>query len=274
MGGSYSTLPAIQSYEVDVPKRTGEGRPRRALGVTELPTEVKGNATLSTIWHVFEYACGKFAESPCIGKRVKKEDGSMPFEFITYGETLKQILIVGSGLSNLGLKPKEGLGIYSANRMEWMLAQMGGFSQNLVCVPLYDTLGESAVKYEINHAELRCVVAEKSKLASVLAVAKECPTLKFVVQIEPLDDDETSKAFTAKGVTLLDFASLTKASCLCPYPPLPRVATASHPPTYPIPPRPCTPRAAARRPSRRARPRPTTSRTSCTPRARRATPRA
>jgi long-chain acyl-CoA synthetase len=221
MGGSYSTLPAIQSYEVDVPKRSGEGRPRRAIGVTELPTEVKGNATLSTIWHVFEDACGKFAESPCIGKRVKKEDGSMPFEYITYGETLKQILIVGAGLSNLGLKPKEGVGIYSANRMEWMLAQMGGFSQNLVCVPLYDTLGESAVKYEINHAELRCVVAEKSKLASVLAVAKECPTLKFVVQIEPLDDDESSQAFKAKGVTLLDFASLTKSGSEAPKPPSP-----------------------------------------------------
>ena len=74
----------------------------------------------------------------------------MPFEFISYGETLDQIKTVGSGLANLGLSPKEGLGIYAANRMEWMLAQMGGYSQNLICVPLYDTLGEDAVKYEIN----------------------------------------------------------------------------------------------------------------------------
>lgn len=222
MGAGYSLLPEQQSYEIDCEAKPGESKPRRLVGIKELPSELKeGGGKAATIWHLFETAAGKFANSPCIGKRMAKPDGSMPFEFINYATTLKQIRTVGSGLKNLGLAPKEGLGIYAANRMEWMLTQMAGFSQNLVCVPLYDTLGENAVKYEITHAELKCVVVEQAKLANVAAVAKQCPTLKFVVQIEPLTGAEDKAAFDAAGVTLLDFGMLSKSGAEKPQEPSP-----------------------------------------------------
>jgi long-chain acyl-CoA synthetase len=223
MGANQSLLPPQQSYEVDAPAKPGEGKARRKFGVTELPTEVReGTAEVSTLWHLFEAAAKKFGDSPCIGKRVKKEgDDSMPFEFINYTTTLKQVLTVGSGFKNLGLKPKEGLGIYAANRMEWMLSQMGGYSQNLITVPLYDTLGESAVKYEITHAELRVIVVEKSKIANVVAVAKECPSLKFVIQLEPLTDAERASMFQGTGIKLMDFGELTKSGVESPQPPTP-----------------------------------------------------
>ena len=51
-------------------------------------------------------------------------------------------------------------------------------------MPLYDTLGEDAVRYEINHAwMITVVVVEKAKLKNVAAVAAG-DTLRVVVQIE------------------------------------------------------------------------------------------
>ena len=38
---------------------------------------------------------------------------------------------------------------------------------DMVCVPLYDTLGENAVEYIIGHAETRFVLAAGAKLATL-----------------------------------------------------------------------------------------------------------
>lgn len=60
------------------------------------------------------------------------------------------------------------IGIYSMNRPEWIKCLMAAFSQRIVAVPLYDTLGPDAVKFIVDHAELTTVACERSKLASLL----------------------------------------------------------------------------------------------------------
>jgi len=47
------------------------------------------------------------------------------------------------------------VGICSANRTEWTEVSLALYSQKMVTVALYDTLGGDAVEYILNHAEGR-----------------------------------------------------------------------------------------------------------------------
>jgi long-chain acyl-CoA synthetase len=46
---------------------------------------------------------------------------------------------------------------------------VAALSERIVIVPLYDTLGPNATAYIIDHAELTCVLIERSKLKSLLS---------------------------------------------------------------------------------------------------------
>ena len=213
MGQSQSILPDIQSEPIPNYKPVaGEGVPRRRVGVTSLPRCGAFGPECDNLYALFRRAAERHPARPCIGRRVAQPDGTRPFEFIDFETTHKSALIAGSGLKNLGLGRGDGVGIYAANRMEWALSALGAYSQALTTVPLYDTLGEDAVRYEINHAELAVVVVEKAKLKNVAAVAAKCATLRVVVQIEELDAAQPEiAALEAAGVTLIDWAALTKS---------------------------------------------------------------
>ena len=213
MGQSQSVLPDIQSEPIPNYKPVaGEGVPRRRVGVTSLPRCGAFGPECDNLYALFRRAAERHPARPCIGRRVTQPDGTRPFEFIDFETTHKSALIAGSGLKNLGLGRGDGVGIYAANRMEWALSALGAYSQALTTVPLYDPLGEDAVRYEINHAELAVVVVEKAKLKNVAAVAAKCATLRVVVQVEELDAAQPEiAALEAAGVTLIDWAALTKS---------------------------------------------------------------
>lgn len=71
----------------------------------------------------------------------------------------------GSGLVALGLKPGPDtlVGVYSQNNPEWVLSEYGLYSNSMVVVPLYDTLGPDASRfiinqgtYSVNHISTTC----------------------------------------------------------------------------------------------------------------------
>jgi long-chain acyl-CoA synthetase len=68
------------------------------------------------------------------------------------------------------------------------VALLGLFSQGLVCVPLYDTLGANAVEYITQHSEVKVVVAEPNKLPLLQEAFKATgATTPVVVFDEPAD---------------------------------------------------------------------------------------
>mmetsp|Transcript_40315 Transcript_40315/g.106805 ORF Transcript_40315/g.106805 Transcript_40315/m.106805 type:complete len:665 (+) Transcript_40315:156-2150(+) len=219
--GTSQSLPAVHSVEVGATKPNGESKPRR-LTADALPTVGKSGA--SDLYTSFAKTAALYPQADCIGKRTKQADGSLgPFEFISYSTTHEQILTVGSGIASLGLKAKDTYGIYAANSMEWSLVGLGGFSRGMTCVPVYDTLGDNIVQYEANHAELKILFCDASKLSGVAKVIKDCPTVKYVVQLQPLVDVDSAVAaeFEANKVTLLDLKSLTEAGVKAPVEPTP-----------------------------------------------------
>lgn len=100
-----------------------------------------------------------------------------------------------------GFEPKSNIGLYSVNRAEWVLAEQGSYMYNICTVPLYDTLGNEAIQYIVNQSELRLIVASKDKIANLIKLKGELASLKWIVSMDPVDE-ELKKSATDAGCKL------------------------------------------------------------------------
>jgi long-chain acyl-CoA synthetase len=85
---------------------------------------------------------------PCLGWR---NATTKEYEWMSYKETMLRYQNFGSGLVALGLKPGADtlVGVYSQNNPEWVLSEYGLYTNSMVVVPLYDTLGPDASRFII-----------------------------------------------------------------------------------------------------------------------------
>ena len=78
-----------------------------------------------------------------------------------------------SGLTSAGGmergNPESFLGIYSQNRVEWLVAALGCWMMSNSIVPLYDTLGPSACSFIINQTELSTVLCDTNARGAYFA---------------------------------------------------------------------------------------------------------
>jgi len=143
-----------------------------------------------------------------------------PYRWLNYGELYQLVQEVGSGYVNhCQLKPKDFVGLFSVNRKEWVISEHACYTQSLVPVPLYDTLGPDASRYIINQTEMRVLVVSKSNVKKIKEIIKECPTLKYIVQ---MDDGLNANEFeNVEFLTLSDLAKLGRDKPAQPVPPAP-----------------------------------------------------
>ncbi|CAG2106334.1 unnamed protein product, partial [Medioppia subpectinata] len=85
----------------------------------------------------------------CVGTINKKTNA---VDWLTYAQVLARVKHFGDGLIHMGLKCGQNtfIGIYATNCVEYVIAEYGAYSQSLVVIPLYDTLGPNACRYIIN----------------------------------------------------------------------------------------------------------------------------
>jgi len=170
-----------------------------------------------TSYENFQLARRKFGNRPYLGQRAIKPDGTVgDYVWTTYEEVGTRAEHIGSGLINLGLCPPRPdpelhdrgiLGMYSKNRMEWVLAEQACFSQSIVTVPMYDTLGPESVAYVINQTAMTTLICSAEVIQNVIECKAECPTLKTVIQMEPVSDECRAKA-SAVGIDVLSLAEV------------------------------------------------------------------
>ncbi len=74
---------------------------------------------------------------------------------------------IAAGFLVKGLEPgnETFVGIYSANRPEWIMAEHACYQYSMVNVPLYDTLGPDACGYIINKTNIELVICDKNAKA-------------------------------------------------------------------------------------------------------------
>jgi acyl-CoA synthetase (AMP-forming)/AMP-acid ligase II len=126
---------------------------------------------MSTLYEMFTQSVEKFGPNPCLGKRVN--DG--PYQWMTYQEVADEAAHIAAGLATLGVGSHARAGIYGANCPEWMVSMQACNRMGIYCVPLYDTLGETAIEYIIHHSEASVVFTQSEKFPMLL---KALPMVK------------------------------------------------------------------------------------------------
>jgi len=103
---------------------------------------------VNTLYEMFTKSAAKHAGNNCLGKRGASGD----YEWLTYKEVAERSADIASAMSHVGVGPHARAGVYGANSPEWMLAMQACNRMTIYCVPLYDSLGESAIDYIISHS--------------------------------------------------------------------------------------------------------------------------
>lgn len=137
-----------------------------------------GDDQTRTLYDVFERAVDLYPKKPYLGWRDSGEDA---YKWITYAEVAAARNALGSGLCALGVHPKDRVGLYSHNSVDWMILDSAIHAYGMTAVPLYDTLGPDTVEYISNHAELTVIGCSIHTVEKLYPVLSSCPTVKVVV---------------------------------------------------------------------------------------------
>lgn len=178
--------------------------PYAASGLMErLDDEVR------TTYDALQRSIVRFGNAPFLGTR--KDDRS-PFVFQTYSQVGERVADFASGLLQLGVRTgqKTFVGVYSQNRPEWVITEHAVTRQNMVLVPLYDTLGPDAVDFICNQAGVCAVVCDANKLPLLAKTLHNCKSVKLVVKMENVTGDDEKLFRGVAGVKLESFAEVER----------------------------------------------------------------
>jgi long-chain acyl-CoA synthetase len=144
--------------------KPGEGLPRKHAILSGKPLVDKLSEKVTTLYENLLHGASLSSNEPFMGTRSILNGAAGPYDWIYYDEAVRRAKNIGAFMANRKIPEKANIGLYSVNRVEWVLAEQGCFSQNYVTVPLYDTLGTEAIQYIVNQTEQQIVFASKDKV--------------------------------------------------------------------------------------------------------------
>eukprot|EP00878_Enallax_costatus_P003626 GHUV01003840.1.p1 GENE.GHUV01003840.1~~GHUV01003840.1.p1 ORF type:complete len:345 (+),score=105.28 GHUV01003840.1:110-1144(+) len=185
---------------------------RNAVAEKDFPT-----IDASTLYELFQNSVRKFGGEKCLGWRpINKETGKAgAYEWMTFDEANEKIQAIASGLSSLGLTKDNRVGVYGVNCPEWMIAMQACNRMSYQCVPLYDTLGENAVQYIINHSEAVAAFCDSKKLGQLAKAARGSENFKYVIYWGD-GDAAAIEGLKSAGVSVQSFTDLLAAGATSP----------------------------------------------------------
>ncbi|VDD86665.1 unnamed protein product [Enterobius vermicularis] len=147
---------------------------------------------------------------PMLGSRVKQEDGSEPYVWLTYQEVIDRADILSYGLisQNLLCRRNNYIGLFAKNCPEWIIVELSTYRTGSVLVPLYETLGSDALTFIINQTEMELIFCDTEERATaVLKKKSQCRLLKTIIIMEQIST-ELSRMAVNNGVDIRSFSSL------------------------------------------------------------------
>ncbi|KAI8923233.1 hypothetical protein BC831DRAFT_472173 [Entophlyctis helioformis] len=212
---------------------------RSVLSPNEL---VSGFPTATTVHEFIDATAKKNLAAPALGTRtpiINPTTGAVtwtPFVFSTYADLLKSRTDFGCGLQEIYNNVIKGdpaekwhLALFSINRAEWIIADLGAQAFSVPVVALYDTLGADTTEFILTHADVPIVVATIDKVPLLLSLAAKTPKLKSIIAINPLptsalkvgvaDPLQMCKQWAAeKGIALFSFEDVLAIGAKKPIP--------------------------------------------------------
>ncbi|CAM1510427.1 Fc.00g007620.m01.CDS01 [Cosmosporella sp. VM-42] len=207
--------PAGSPYGLPVPgsERPGRSPVYRHWAVRDEPLLTTFDPEIQSTHDMMDASVQKRPNAKCMGTRhwnAKTQQWEDKYDWLSYAEVDTRRKNFGAGIVEIHQrinypKDKFGVGLWSQNRVEWQITDLGLATQSLYTVSLYETLGPETTEYIINHAELSCVVCSLPHIPILLKLAPRLPGLKLIVSLDPLDHGEL--ATHTKAAVLNDIAS-------------------------------------------------------------------
>lgn len=149
-----------------------------------------------TIASMISKSAATFSKRPAL--KVKDDN---TFRTITYGQLFELVEEFGSGLSRLGLKEEDHIGLISDNRMEWLVSDLAIMGIGGVDVPRGTCSNNEEIEYILNHSDARAVILENGELLSRLKtiISNKIPLIKLIIVLE-----EGFKGEKDKGIYSFD----------------------------------------------------------------------
>ncbi|MBA0755745.1 hypothetical protein Gogos_020603 [Gossypium gossypioides] len=172
-----------QNYSVVLPEKLQTGKwnvYRSARSPLKLVSRFPDHPDIGTLHDNFLLAVDFFGDNNYLGTRIRVDGTVGEYKWMTYREAATARTAIGCGLIHHGILKGSCIGLYFINRPEWIIVDHACSAYSLISVPLYDTLGPDAVKYIINHAELKAVFCVPQTLNPVSSTIQWCMhDLKF-----------------------------------------------------------------------------------------------
>ncbi|CAK7335715.1 unnamed protein product [Dovyalis caffra] len=186
--------------EVEKAKEAKDGKPstgpvyRSLFAKDGFPPPVPG---LESCWDVFRMTVEKYPNNPMLGHREIVNGKAAEYVWQTYKQVYDVVIKVGNSIRSCGVEPGSKCGIYGANCAEWIMSMEACNAHGLYCVPLYDTLGASAVEFIICHSEVSIAFVEEKKISELLKTfpnaTQHLQTIVSFGKIAPKELEEIEK---------------------------------------------------------------------------------
>lgn len=202
---------------------------------------------VDTLYKLFEVATEAYGDKPCLGARVKNQDGTFgEYKFQDYNTIRQRRNNLGSGIffvlqnnpyktsseahSKLKYDPASKdsfiLTIFSHNRPEWELCDLTSVAYSITNTALYDTLGPDTSKYILGLTESPIVICSKDKIKGLIDLKKSNPEeLSNLIVLVSMDDlttaDSSLKNYGHEhNVTVFDMKQVEKLGEINPLDPI------------------------------------------------------
>jgi len=131
-----------------------------------------------TLGHMITQRVEKFGDSR-VAVRHKVYDHWEAFTWKQLGEMIDS---TAQAMLEHGVQVEEKVGIFSANRVEWAVADFACFNLRAVSVPVYATNSASELEYIVNHADIRLLfVGDQEQYEKALQVKEKSPSLEKII---------------------------------------------------------------------------------------------
>ena len=152
-----------------------------------------------TVPALFQETAARRNEAPALQFRTGER-----WVAISWKAYLEAVQRMGNALLEQGIRPGDRVAVWSNNRPEWQIADLGILHAAAVTVAIYPTLASDQVRYLLQHSESRVLIVEQPAMLEVaMSLKPDLPSLQRMVLIEgaaPTDDTVTTwDAFLRQG---------------------------------------------------------------------------
>src|SRR5438105_11537409 len=147
----------------------------RAPAPSEMPAELP-----ETVPALFQHTAQRRSDAAAL--HFKTGERWTPISWADYSRAVSR---VSNALLAEGLDPQDKVALWSSNRPEWQIADIGIAHAGLVTVAIYQSDAPKQVEYLVNHSESKVLIVEHRKLLDqVIALRSELPGLQRVILID------------------------------------------------------------------------------------------